>query len=269
MLTRPRRAAALGGLLLLAAVIPAAASPAAAMPVPFDIYQVIAPGQAGTHAHTAPSFGSPTTAFLPNGTQLDVNCRSRGESGQTRVLVGATTDNPEPHWADSTTSDWVRLADGSWVFDGHTNTDPVDPSIGSCDTTPLLTAPNCLTGEYDCNDHDPEVSRCVTSGLVKLASAPIGDANGGTVELWYSRGCRAGWVRAKWPQPTTHFTGRTDAVTLTVWRQDNNPVITEGRPSNLLWSRMATAQRGECIFGQVEITTAAGTHTSPELHDCS
>ncbi|AEV84208.1 hypothetical protein ACWT_3185 [Actinoplanes sp. SE50] len=225
------------------------AEPAAAWDRPYDIYQVVAPDKPGTYAHTEPRFASPTTTFLANGTQLDINCRGAGEAGTTRVLSGATSDNPDPHWIESTTARWVRLSDGTWVFDGHTDTDPGTPAISSCAATPLLSTPTCVEQDQGCATDDPEVSRCVTAGLVKLASAPIGDPDQGMAELWYSRGCRAGWIRARWTQPPSHFAGRTDRVVLTVGRQDDFPVSAAGRPAALLWGRMAVAQRGECISG--------------------
>jgi hypothetical protein len=267
MLPRHRWLTLLVSLVLVAVSSLLAASPAPAWDRPADVYQVVAPGEAGTYARTAPDFSSSTIMFLANNTQLDISCRSEGQKGATRTLQGDA-------WQDATTSTWNQLSNGSWVFDGHTNADPRTTAIPSCATLLALpTAPTC-DGVWDastsCATSDPEVSRCVTSGLVLLASGHIGDPDGGTAQLWYSRTCRAGWMRATWPQVPSYFSDRNDTlVDLEVASDTDFLTWSEARPSNVLWSRMANAKRGECIFGKVTVRTPAGAYTSPELRDCS
>lgn len=260
---RGRRAGVVGlALLTVASTSWVSAGPAAAEQ---GAYQVAV--EAGTAVHsTGPHFSdADVVGVLPKGTQLDVRCAADGETGRT------TVGGVEQDW-----SRWLQLSDGTWVFDGDTNTDPSAP-ISSCtdvpaaDTSRLLCDSSTGSPDTSCDGLDPEVSRCVTAGLVKLASAPIGDPDGGTVELWYSRSCRAGWVRAVWPQPAEHFAGRGGFVDMNV-SSDTAPFPTNfvANPSNLLWSPMASAQRGECLLGEVYGETADGTtFNSPQLRDCS
>ncbi|MEU7949775.1 hypothetical protein AB0B62_01180 [Micromonospora chalcea] len=239
------------------------AGSASAQAVPYNLYQVINPEGSGTYTRAEPNFSSEQFAFLANHSELDVTCAGPGEQGRTKTLQGDQYD-----W--STTNTWIRLSDGSWVFDGHTNGNP--ETLPSCEGTVVASAPTCdPDSEFNrCETSDPEVTRCVTSGLVKLGSAPIGDPDGGTVQLWYSRGCRAGWIRAVWPQPPAHFADRsTTRVLLSVSRDNDLPVEAQGRPGNLLWGLMAQANRGECISGQITITGPDGEFTSPQLRDCS
>lgn len=263
---RPRRGRRPGvvGLALLTVALTSwlSAAPAAAEQ---GAYQVAV--EAGTAVHsTGPHFSdADVVGVLPKGTQLDVRCAADGETGRT------TIGGVEQDW-----SRWLQLSDGTWVFDGDTDTDPSAP-ISSCtdvpaaDTSRLLCDSSTGSPDTSCDGLDPEVSRCVTAGLVKLASAPIGDPDGGTVELWYSRTCRAGWVRAVWPQSAEHFAGRGGFVDMNV-SSDTAPFPTNfvANPSNLLWSPMASAQRGECLLGEVYGETANGTtFNSPQLRDCS
>ncbi|MET7472033.1 hypothetical protein ACWIF8_01580 [Micromonospora chalcea] len=230
---------------------------------PYDLYQVKNPEGSGTYARAEPRFSAAPGAFLANNTELDAACTTSGEQGRTRTLQG-------DHWDWTSTSTWVRLSDSSWVFDGHTIGDP--NTLPACSTLPVAAAPTCDPDSIHnrCETLDPEVSRCVTSGLVKLASAPIGDPDGGTVQLWYSRTCRAGWVRAIWPQPPAYFVERADdRVTLSAGRYEDYAVEAVGRPSNLLWGRMTEANRGECISGRVTIVGQTGEFRSPTLQDCS
>jgi len=234
-----------------------------------SVYQVTGTGGQGTFTHSSgPHFSSVDLGtLLPEGTQLDIRCRAQGEAG-TAIVYG---ESRPWDW-------WDLLTDGTWVFDGHTDVDPQGGTIPLCADVPAAddSMPTCDSSgnvERSCDDRDPEVTRCVRSGLVRLASAPIGDPDGGVVQLWYSRGCRAGWIRVIWPQSPDFFaSSRKDAWVSFEVASDTRPfpIITTAVETNLLWTPMVSAQQGECIYGSAIVHAPDGAaYPSPELRDCS
>jgi Protein of unknown function (DUF2690) len=273
-MSRPSLSCGLGRLFPVLALLALAGSAVVVGSAPAgaaeSIYQVAGTGGQGTFTHpSGPRFSrADLGTLLPEGTQLDIRCRMQGDTGTAMIYGKPRAWN----W-------WNLLADGSYVFDGHTNVDPQGGTIPLCADIPAADDgwPTCDSASGDaarsCDDRDPEVTRCVRFGLVLLASAPIGDPDGGVLQLWYSRTCRAGWIRAIWPQSPQFFTSsRTDAWVSFQVASDAQPfpITATAEETKLLWTPMVSAQRGECIYGSAIVHAADGaSYPSPELRDCS